>query len=160
MRKGELSAAVAMLQSLLFFAYGGFPVLYLEQDWPAVHVSTALRLGGGMALVVGMASLLTGMIRLGIARSMGRGSPQLETAGLYRISRNPQAVACGLYVLGFFLMWPSWFAAGWALLYLPLIHRMVLCEEAHLARLHGQAYREYCARVPRYLGGSPFAVSA
>jgi len=34
-----LTRAPSMLQALLFFVYGGFPVLYLHADWPAVHVN-------------------------------------------------------------------------------------------------------------------------
>ncbi len=33
-----------------------------------------------------------------------------------------------------------------------LFHTMVLTEEEHLTRVHGDAYRDYCRRVPRYLG--------
>jgi protein-S-isoprenylcysteine O-methyltransferase Ste14 len=71
---------------------------------------------------------------------------------MYNLSRNPQASACGLYVIGFFLLWPSWYGAGWVLLYCVLIHWMVLAEEKHLARLYGQRYQDYCQKVPRYFG--------
>jgi len=38
-KRGRLTRAPSMLQALLFFVYGGFPVLYLHADWPAVHVN-------------------------------------------------------------------------------------------------------------------------
>jgi len=36
--RGKLSPVITFLQALLFFVYGGFPYLYLENDWPAIYV--------------------------------------------------------------------------------------------------------------------------
>jgi protein-S-isoprenylcysteine O-methyltransferase Ste14 len=150
-RLGKLSPPIAFLQSLLFFLYGGFPTLYLENDWPAVSVPPFIHVLGLFLLFGGLATLFYGMIHLGISRSVGRGMPNLEQSGIYNLSRNPQAIACGLYVIGFAMLWPSWYAAGWALLFGILIHMMVLAEEEHLKRTHGLAYEDYCQKVPRYL---------
>ncbi len=149
---GNLSPAVSLIQTLFFFVYGGFPMLYLPKDWPAVRINPWLH-GIGLALLLGgLAFLLIGIARLGLGRSLGRGRQALEKSGLYRRSRNPQAVACGGYVVGFAILWPSGIAAGWALLYPVLIHTMVLTEEAHLHHLYGAKYAVYCRQVPRYLG--------
>jgi len=96
-----------------------------------------------------LAVLLYGMVRLGMLRSVGRGDGKLEQSGLYAISRNPQALACGLYVAGFVLLWPSWYAAGWAILFFILIHAMIRTEEEHLLETHGQKYLDYLRRAPR-----------
>lgn len=151
-RRGRLSIWVTFLQSLLFFTYGGFPTIYLSSDWPEVHVGWFLHGFGLLLLTAGLIFLLLWMIRLGVLTSMGRGKGRLETEGIYRYTRNPQALACGLFVLGFSLLWPSWFALGWILLYTFLIHLMVLTEEEHLTRQFGGAYLAYCMKVPRYLG--------
>lgn len=37
-RRGRLSIITSFLEALLFFVYGGFPYLYVSEDWPAVHV--------------------------------------------------------------------------------------------------------------------------
>jgi len=55
-------------------------------------------------------------------------------------------------VVGVGWLWPSAYALGWAALWAVLGHWMVVTEEEHLERTLGQAYREYCARVPRYCG--------
>lgn len=154
--RGELSWPIAFLQSLLFILYGGFPIIYLQADWPAVSISTPVLVVGLIMLFGGLAFLLYGLIRLGLGRSIGRGSAQLQMSNIYSCSRNPQAIACALYVIGFILLWPSWQALGWALLYPLLIHMMVLAEEEHLSRQHGQAYEHYCEQIPRYLGSNFF----
>ncbi|HEY68970.1 MAG TPA: hypothetical protein G4O08_00115 [Anaerolineae bacterium] len=151
-RRGRLSVWVTFLQSLLFFTYGGFPAIYMPREWPEIHVGWFLHGLGLFLLTAGLFFLLLWMIRLGVLTSLGRGSGHLETGGVYRYTRNPQALACGLFVLGFALLWPSWFALGWILLYGFLIHLMVLAEEEHLARQFGEDYLTYCSGVPRYLG--------
>jgi protein-S-isoprenylcysteine O-methyltransferase Ste14 len=151
-RRGRLGVWVAFLQSLLFFIYGGFPAIYLSRDWPDVHVGWFLHGFGLLLLTAGLLFLLLWVIKLGLLTSLGRGRGRLETEGIYRYTRNPQALACGLFVLGFSLLWPSWFALGWILLYGFLIHLMVLAEEEHLTRQFGEDYLAYCSRVPRYLG--------
>jgi protein-S-isoprenylcysteine O-methyltransferase Ste14 len=150
LRRGRLSPASAFLQALLFFIYGGFPAIYLPDDWPATHVSLFIHVTGLSCIVIGLTLLLYGMVRLGILRSLGLGSVRLEQSGLYRLSRNPQVLACTLYVIGFAILWPSWYSVGWVLLYMVMIHRMVFTEEAHLLRTHGREYEAYCMRVPRY----------
>lgn len=148
---GKLTPVITFLQALLFFVYGGFPYLYLSRDWPAVSLPLILHIAGLLLLFGGLASLFYGMFRLGVLRSMGRGTPKLQQSGIYRFTRNPQALACGLYVIGFIILWPSWYALGWALLYFVIIHMMVLTEEEHLQRVYGEEYQEYCKRVPRYI---------
>lgn len=148
--RGRLSPIITFLQALLFFVYGGFPYIYLPENWPATEVSGYLYYVGLFLLLAGLVLLLYGMVQLGILRSLGRGSPELNQSGIYKTSRNPQAIACGFYVIGFLILWPSWYAVGWVLLYLVLIQMMVLAEETHLRNVHGEAYREYCTQVPRY----------
>jgi protein-S-isoprenylcysteine O-methyltransferase Ste14 len=155
LNRGELSWPVVILQALLFFAYGGFPALYLADDWPAVHVPWLIHLLGVALFGVGLGLLLYGMFRLGVRRSLGREAQGLLQSGLYGRTRNPQVLACGLYVLGFALLWPSWYAAAWAALYGALIHTMILGEEEHLRRQHGESYAKYRQGVPRYFSLGP-----
>jgi protein-S-isoprenylcysteine O-methyltransferase Ste14 len=92
------------------------------------------------------------MAWLGIGRSFGRPAAVLHTSGPYRWSRNPQILGGTLMVVGVAWMWPSAYALGWVLLWAALAHWMIITEEEHLGRTLGDAYRQYCARVPRYFG--------
>lgn len=148
---------MSVLQAVLFFTYGGFPYLYLPKDWPAVHVFPIVHILGITFIIIGLAGLFYGMIKLGIFRSVGRGEKKLQRTGIYRRTRNPQALACGLYVIGFALLWPSWQALAWAMLYFVFIHMMIIIEEEHLLHIYGKKYQEYCQEVPRYLGLSSFS---
>ena len=151
-KRGKLSPFIAFLQALVFFMYGGFPTIYLKKDWPAVSVPSLMHIVGASFVIIGLVFLLYAMVRLGVDKSLGCGTQELEKSGLYGVSRNPQAVACGIYTIGFFMLWPSWYALGWVFLYFVLIHMMVLAEEEHLKRKHEQKYQEYCEKVQRYLG--------
>jgi protein-S-isoprenylcysteine O-methyltransferase Ste14 len=53
---------------------------------------------------------------------------------------------------GFVVLWPSGYALGWFFLFAILMHMMILTEEEHLQRIHGEEYVQYCKQVPRYLG--------
>lgn len=76
----------------------------------------------------------------------------LITGGPFRYSRNPLYVGMALLYLAVSL----WVNALWPLVLFPvavmLIQRLVIArEERYLAARFGEAYREYCGRVPRWL---------
>jgi protein-S-isoprenylcysteine O-methyltransferase Ste14 len=150
LRQGRLSVVTSLLQAMIFFIYGGFPYLYVSDNWPAVHVNPLVHFIGGTFIIAGLASLLCAMIRLGVPQSLGRDMKELQQTGPYRRTRNPQALACGLYVIGFAMLWPSWYAAGWTILYFVLVHTMIVTEEEHLLHTHGEQYLGYFQEVPRY----------
>jgi protein-S-isoprenylcysteine O-methyltransferase Ste14 len=78
---------------------------------------------------------------------------QLVTTGPYALSRNPMYIGWVLVQLGVGLATGS----GWVLATLPAVgaglHRDVVREERRLARLFGDEYQRYSARVARYLPG-------
>jgi len=89
----------------------------------------------------------------------GKGTPAptaapvyLVTNNLYRWIRNPMYAGVLLVLLGeaalfrtaVLLTYCAALAAGFHLF-------VILYEEPHLASIFGQSYREYCARVPRWL---------
>lgn len=156
LRRGRLSIVAAILQALLFFAYGGFPYVYLPADWPAIHANWLVHVIGLTCIIAGLGFLFYGMAKLGVQQSLGLGSGRLARTGIYHRCRNPQALACGLYVAGFTMLWPSWYAIGWAALYVVLIHVMVLTEEEHLLHIDPEGYEKYRQDVPRYI---PFHVT-
>jgi protein-S-isoprenylcysteine O-methyltransferase Ste14 len=88
----------------------------------------------------------------GLRRAFGWQVEGLVRSGLYRVTRNPQLVGGVLMVIGPALLWPSWYALGWVLLYGVVGHLMVMTEEEHLHQVHGEEYERYCEQTPRYLG--------
>jgi protein-S-isoprenylcysteine O-methyltransferase Ste14 len=150
-RRGRLSIITAVLQASIWFMYGGFPIFYLPEDWPTVYDNLLVHILGLAAIIIGLGFLFYAMFWLGLPRSLGRGKKALEQNGFYRKSRNPQVLACALYIIGFTMLWPSWYALGWAILYFVLVQTMIITEEEHLLQVHGEQYADYCQKVPRYL---------
>jgi len=60
--------------------------------------------------------------------------------------RNPQIVAGSLLVLGSVVLWPSWQAVVWLILYGVVGHLMVMTEEVTLLALHGEVYGATASR--------------
>jgi protein-S-isoprenylcysteine O-methyltransferase Ste14 len=152
LRRGNLSIPSAILQALVFFAFGGYPSFYLPGDWPVSQVNLVVRVIGLASLTIGLLIMFIGVYRLGLLRSMGLQTGELKETRYYRATRNPQVLGCVLYVIGFVILWPSWFALGWGASLMVILHVMVLTEEEHLHNSYGQDYEKYCNRVPRYLG--------
>ncbi len=150
-QKGQLTPLSALLGTLVWFCWGGFPAIYASRDWPATHVDPILGIPGKIFLWSGLAIMLFGIVQLGLLRAFGRRQTILKQIGFYRFSRNPQIIGCALYGIGFAALWPSWCALIWIALFAPVAHLMVLTEEEHLRKKHGETYVRYCERTPRYL---------
>jgi len=99
-----------------------------------------------------MVSVFGAMAWLGLPRSFGQDGSTLVSTGPYRVSRNPQITAGALLIVGYVLLWPSWYACGWLVLFALLSHWMILAEEEHLRRVHGEENERYFRQTPRYLG--------
>jgi protein-S-isoprenylcysteine O-methyltransferase Ste14 len=145
------------LQLLIWGMFLAFPTIYNPFNWAWSQSDTSrgipvLGAVGWACAGMGLAILVLAFGRLGLPRSCGQEAKRLEISGLYRLTRNPQLVGGTLLIVGYVVLWPSWYALGWGILYAIMAHMMVLTEEAHLHAVHGEAYAEYCRRVPRYLG--------
>jgi protein-S-isoprenylcysteine O-methyltransferase Ste14 len=135
----------------------GFPYIYNPPEWASfwsrdVPVDTPLRVIGVICIVLGLALALGTMFWFGLRRAFGLQVNLLKQTGPYRVTRNPQIVGGSLLVIGSAVLWPSWYALGWVVLYAIVAHMMVFTEEEHLRAVFGQEYERYCKRVPRYLG--------
>lgn len=151
-RKGRLTFFSTVLEWVIFFSLGWFIYFDLQGDWQPSSVLPVIRVIAWISLVLGMTFLIIGIVRLGFRRSNGLEVDVLRQTGLYSLSRNPQALACALAVVGYALFWPTWHTLGWILLYMIIIHLMILTEEENLRKVFGDEYVEYCKRVPRYVG--------
>jgi protein-S-isoprenylcysteine O-methyltransferase Ste14 len=117
-----------------------------------LHTNSTSWVIGWVLIGLGLGTMLTVIAWFGLHRSVGREVNVLKQSGPYRLTRNPQILACLLAVVGYAMIWPSWNSAGWVVLFSVFAHMMVLTEEEHLRTVHGEAYRRYCERTPRYLG--------
>lgn len=145
------------LQLLIWGVFFAFPCIYNPYDWawsqssisqaiPSLMVIGWICVGLGLLIVIGA------LLWLGLVRSTCQPVKKLEQAGPYCLTRNPQCMGGALLIVGIILLWPSWYAFGWLVLFAAMVHMMVRTEEEHLQRIFGQEYERYCQRVPRYLG--------
>lgn len=79
---------------------------------------------------------------------------RLVVRGPFAVVRNPIFTCMLLTALGLAVLLPNVLAwAALACLFVAVELQVRLVEEPHLARLHGQAYRDYSARVGRFVPG-------
>ena len=156
-RKGRLTLLSGFLELLVWALYMGFPYIYNPPEWALfwsrdVPVGTPLRVIGVICILLGLVSAFGTMFWFGLRRAFGLEVNALKQTGPYRVTRNPQIVGGSLLVIGSAVLWPSWYALGWVVLYAVVAHMMVFTEEEHLRAVFGREYERYCERVPRYLG--------
>ena len=126
--------------------------LVFPTSWPspAFRVAAALIAGGAWLALDGAATVL--FRRAGTSMIPMNPTTALVTSGPYRLTRNPMYVGMAfLYIAVVFA-----FGVMWALVFLPvvivIVDRFVIArEEPYLERKFGQAYRDYKARVRRWL---------
>jgi protein-S-isoprenylcysteine O-methyltransferase Ste14 len=114
-----------------------------------------IRILGVVALLAGLAIIIaarTQFVRTGQSPIPWKPTPELIFRGPYQFTRNPMYVGLTGIQAGLGLaignVWISLLAPV-ALLIVHLI--AVLPEEQYLSEKFGASYREYCARVRRYL---------
>ena len=82
----------------------------------------------------------------------GTKNGELADRGPYAMVRNPLYIGNFLGVVGFgFAVEQPLVAIGLGAAFALFYPSVVAQEEANLARIFGERYREYCARVPRWL---------
>lgn len=99
---------------------------------------------------VGLASLLglRDSWRVGVLEEQ---KTELVEDGIYLFTRNPYFVAYLIMFAAYTILLQSVVLLLLSFPGFALIHAMVLKEERYLAAVHGERYREYRRRVPRYL---------
>lgn len=115
----------------------------------ALHVAGTVLANASLLLVLVSLALF---IRVRTTLMPGGSASRLVTGGPFRISRNPMYLSLVLAYAGLALM----LDLPWALAMLPVpvlvVDRVQIpFEEARMARLFGQQYLDYRARVRRWL---------
>jgi protein-S-isoprenylcysteine O-methyltransferase Ste14 len=167
----HLSAGKALPQALLEGLFLiGLPLWLFEvlaHSWPlawhplpqVLHASILdsplVRVTGAGLVTFGLLLFAAALLDFGDSWRVGidRDTPgQLVTRGIFAWSRNPIFVFLDCYALGVFLITGELLFGLIALIVVGGLHYQIREEERFLAELHGEAYRAYCARTPRYIG--------
>lgn len=119
--------------------------------------SAGVRATGVAVFVVGLVATLHAQVAMGESWRIGVDEGErtaLVTSGPFALVRNPIFAAMLPASLGLALLVPNVIAlGGLAALWLALEIQVRLVEEPYLLRAHGNAYRQYSARVGRFVPG-------
>jgi len=119
--------------------------------------SAGVRATGVAIFLVGLIGTLYAQIAMGESWRIGvdeRERTALVTSGPFAVVRNPIFAAMLPTSLGLALLVPNVAAlAGLGALWLALQIQVRLVEEPYLLRAHGDSYRQYAARVGRFVPG-------
>ena len=142
-----LYGAALIVSLLLHYALRPFHIASIP--------TLTLRVAGIALVVIGLALSIAVMHvfgRAGTPVPPYRPTTRFVSAGPYRYTRNPDYIGQTLLYVGIALTANSW----WPLVLLPLVllavqYGVVRREERYLEAKFGQEYRDYVARVPRWL---------
>jgi len=153
----QLFASALFVASLLAGLLS--PILALAGLQHALFIPIAMRrwgaVLGGFLYLAGVTSAFVSQLTLGRSWRIGVDASErteLVTRGAFAIVRNPVFSALFLTSISLALLCSTplaWSACAVQLLALELQVRGV--EEPHLASVHGAAYRDYAARVGRFV---------
>jgi len=136
--------ALSVWLALADHAWGYLPVLGDSAAWLLGLLLLVLN------LLVGLASLrdLGDSWRVGV---LDQQRTALVHSGIYRYSRNPYFLSYLLMFAGYTVLLQNALLLALSLLGFVLIHMMIRREERYLLGVHGDEFRRYCQRTPRYL---------
>ena len=110
-------------------------------------------------VVFGIGSYIRAQVRRQLPASVVLGLPEISAQdrgrlvveGVYSRVRHPRYVGVGLGVAAMALFANYLALYVLVLAYIPMIYVVALLEERELEARFGDAYREYCRKVPRFL---------
>jgi protein-S-isoprenylcysteine O-methyltransferase Ste14 len=139
-----------------FLAFPGVVAVVVPVVWICASSHTGLVQPLGLVPLIGGFAALLWCVRDFHVSGKGTLAPwspptRLVIGGLYRYSRNPMYVAVTLVLLGWALCFWMWGLLVYAIVVAIAFHlRVVLGEEPWLAKTHGDQWKRYSSRVPRW----------
>lgn len=131
------------------------PALHKADPLWADDRASLLTVIGAVLACLGAALALFAQWTMGASWRVGvqaEETGKLVSGGLFRVSRNPTFLGQALLLTGVALAVSSMPTAIAPLLFLWSAHIQIRSEEAALLATHGQAYADYMARTPRWIG--------
>jgi protein-S-isoprenylcysteine O-methyltransferase Ste14 len=117
----------------------------------------AAGLCGHLLVAIGAAVALIAQYHMGAAWRIGAAEGEhgeLVRTGPFAISRNPVFVGQMLVFIGLFLAFPDLVQLSIAAVMVLSLLVQIRIEERIFAKTLGEAYADYAARVPRWMGSS------
>lgn len=138
-----------------YFAASLVLMLALHFGWPLLQWNVGASRWIGLPLVLVGCAMLAWSVRRFLPVTTLRPFEQsnvLVTDGLYRATRNPMYLSLLLSLMGAAVMLGSLSTVLVVPLFVGVIQsRFIVREEADLEARFGDSYRDYCARVRRWL---------
>ena len=151
-------SGVRVFPPLVFLGAGG--IAFVIHRFAPLHIlplarAAPLRMFGAAVAVASVLLAIWAVStfgRIGTTANPAGGTTALVSEGPYRLSRNPMYIGLALLTTGAALFFDSL----WPLLFLPFVvlvvrRYVVLPEERYLEAKFGQPYRDYKARVRRWI---------
>ena len=125
------------------------PLGFLHTPW--------IQITGAVIAVLGIAATVYAQLDMGDSWRIGVDKSETTTlvrTGVFGWVRNPIFTAMMTFGLGIALMTPNLVAvAGFVLLVITIELQVRAVEEPYLVTKHGDAYRDYLAKVGRFVPG-------
>ncbi len=138
LRKPVMALAIVLVGGLLIFTKSQFPAGHVVHE--------TIEWVGIVLIFICICGRVWCSLYIG-----GKKDSQLVTIGPYSVSRNPLYLFSMLGAAGAGAQFGNITSVCFAVLLTWLVaHLVVLQEERRLAAVYGDAFRDYCARVPRY----------
>jgi protein-S-isoprenylcysteine O-methyltransferase Ste14 len=148
-----LSVPVVLYMVAVFLARD--PLMWADHGTRYATIALALVCAAGGAWIaiarrkLLTAGVLTGMPELSEERYPGK----LLSEGIYGRVRHPRYIEVFLFSLAYALFANYLGPYVMVVILLPAIYLLVVIEERELHDRFGEAYEEYCRRVPRFIPG-------
>ena len=163
-RERSPARALADFLCVVFFALWVYEVV--AHAWPlGTHVAlrpldvvlvdvVAIKALGAALLIGGSVIYLLALVAFGDSWRLGidrHAHGRLVTDGIFTWTRNPIYIGLDCLAVGVFLIQGRLIFLALAAFLIGTLHDQILHEERFLHRAYGGAYRDYSARVGRYL---------